>query len=390
MGGTLTANDDAEVSDARIDDDVHVPQDELDKFVSSSQNSIQLATSYVLECFGRSRRGAMVNRQINAWLAKHELEMFPDISSADYYGEVEIRRLSLSSEPKTPEEAGGPNEYSSDQASTGGWVLSALKSDADELDALQYGDSVNDAIELMQQRKRTKLPVFFSKSDRSTLIGTVTLSDLTFDKVSERTKLINVATTQVPVVGTNEKLFDWVPTILQHGFIYGKNPKDEIVQIYTTWDLATHLNSIAAMFLRANEIEELLRGVLADVPEHKLRAAINRGPLTDIFVDAEESIKLTAEEVRGDGSDDSERSYAHTLMFADYIKAAADETIWAEVFRGGRITDEDKPRCIRSLNDARLARNRVMHFNRSQIPEDMIPSFEALAAWLRQVVKSKS
>lgn len=385
----MTVNDDIGASDVRIDDDKQTHQDELDKFISSNHTHVQLATSYVLECFGRSRRGAIVNRRINEWLAEHELEMFPDISSADYYGEVEIRRLSLNVKPKPPEQTEASNEHTSDQAAVGGWVLSSLKSDADELDCLQYGDSVNDAIELMQQRNRTKLPLFFSKNNRSTLIGTVTLSDLTFDKVSDETKLINVATTQVPVVGTNEKLFDWVSTILQHGFIYGKNVKNEIVQIYTTWDLATHLNSIAAMFLRANEIEELLRGVLADVPEAKLRKAIEKGPLTDVYIDVDKNVKLTKEEVNAGGSDDSEKSYAHTLMFADYIKAAANETIWAEVFREGHITDEDKPRCIRSLNDARLARNRVMHFNRSEIPEDMIPSFEALAVWLRQILQSK-
>lgn len=386
----MTTNDEINTSDTPTDKDGQSGQDELHKFVSSDKPSVQLATSYVLECFGRSRRGAIVNRRINEWLAENQLEMFPDISSADYYGDVEIRRLSLDSEPQTPKPDESSNESAAEKSAVGGWVLSSLKSDADELDSLQYGDSVSDAIELMQQRNRTKLPLFFSKNDRSTLIGTVTISDLTFDKVSDQTKLINVATTQVPVVGTNEKLFDWVSTILQHGFIYGKNARNEIVQIYTTWDLATHLNSIAAMFLRANEIEELLRGVLADVPEAKLKKAIKKGPLTEVYIDTEQSITLTKEEVYASGPDDSEKSYAQKLVFADYIRAVADDTIWSEVFRAGRISDEDKPRCIRSLNDARLARNRVMHFNRSEIPEDMIPSFEALAVWLRQIMQSKS
>lgn len=386
----MTTNDEDNTSDTHADKDGQSRQNELGKFVSSNKNSAQFATSYVLECFGRSRRGAIVNRRINEWLAENQLEMFPDISSADYYGEVEIRRLSSDSEPQTPKPDESSNESASEKSTVGGWVLSSLKSDADELDSLQYGDSVSDAIELMQQRNRTKLPLFFSKNDRSTLIGTVTISDLTFDKVSDQTKLINVATTQVPVVGTNEKLFDWVSTILQHRFIYGKNARNEIVQIYTTWDLATHLNSIAAMFLRANEIEELLRGVLADVDEAKLKKAIKKGPLTEVYIDTEQSITLTKEEVNASGPDDSEKSYSQKLMFADYIKAVADDTIWSEVFRAGRISDEDKPRCIRSLNDARLARNRVMHFNRSEIPEDMIPSFEALAVWLRQIMQSKS
>ena len=396
----MTTNDENNTSETPTDEnntsetttvkDGQSRQNELDKFVLSDKKSKQFATSYVLECFGRSRRGAIVNRLINEWLEKNQLSMFPDISSADYYGEVEIRRLSLDSEPQTQKPDESSNESGSEKSAVGGWVLSSLKSDADELDSLQYGDSVSDAIELMQQRNRTKLPLFFSKNDRSTLIGTVTLSDLTFDKVSDQTKLINVATTQVPVVGTNEKLFDWVSTILQHGFIYGKNERNEIVQIYTTWDLATHLNSIAAMFLRANEIEELLRGFLADVSKEDLKDATRKIPLTEVYIDTKQSTKLTKEEVNASGSDDSEKSYSQQLVFADYIRALADDKIWSKVTGSGRISDEDKPRCIRSLNDARLARNRVMHFNRSEIPEDMIPSFEALAVWLRQIVQSKS
>ncbi|WP_297742353.1 CBS domain-containing protein [uncultured Tessaracoccus sp.] len=387
----MTTNDEINTSDTPTDKDGQSHQDKLDEFVSSNETSAQFPTSYVIECFGRSRRGAIVNRRINEWLAENQLEMFPDISSADYYGDVEIRRLYLDSEPQTPKPDESSNETASEKSAVGGWVLSSLKSDADELDSLEYGDSVSDAIELMQQRNRTKLPLFFSKNDRSTLIGTVTISDLTFDKVSDQTKLINLATTQVPVVGTNEKLFDWVSTILQHGFIYGKNARNEIVQIYTTWDLATHLNSIAAMFLRANEIEELLRGILADVEEAKLKNAIQaKGSLTEVYIDTEQSMTLTKEEVNPSGADDSEKSFSEKLTFADYIKAVADDTIWSEVFSADRISDEDKPRCIRSLNDARLARNRVMHFNRSEIPEDMIPSFEALAVWLRQIIQSKS
>lgn len=382
----------AEPDDSTFADDGTVAfEDDLDKFLTSDEDSARFLTSYVLQCFGRSRRGATVNRLINNWLTEHSLEMFPEIRSADYYGEVEIRRISVSED--TPADRGSRSapDTSPEDGTDAGWVLSSLKGDAEELDCLQYGDTTSDAIELMQQKNRTKLPVFFSKADRSTLIGTVTLADLSFDRATETTKLITLATTQVPVVGTNEKLFDWVATILQHGFIYGKDTKHRIVQIYTIFDLAFHLNAIAAMFLRANEIEELLREVLAEVPEETLRSAVKaRGSLEDVHVDVAKTTKLTKEEINPDGSNDSDQSFVNSLMFAHYIKAVADESIWNSVFRGDIISDDDKPRCIHSLNDARLARNNVMHFSRSQPPENLIPSFEALAVWLRQIVNART
>lgn len=363
--------------------------DALDRFVASGKQSAQFATSYVLRCFGRTRRGATVNGRIDEWLAANSLEMFPDIRSADYYGDVEIRRVEVGGNGPSSQPRRADAEAATDDAAEGGWVLSSLKDDAEELDFLVYGDSTSDAIELMQQRHRTKLPVFFSRTDKSTLIGTVTLADLTFDKATEHTKLITLATTQVPVVGTNEKLFDWVATILQHGFIYGKNTQGEIVQIYTVFDLASHLNAIAAMFLRANEIEELLREALAGVPAKTLKSAISVRSLTDLHIDVAKTTKLTREEIRPDGSNETDQAPVDGLVFSDYMKAVANETIWNDVFEGHVVSADDKPRCIRSLNDARIARNNVMHFSRAQLPENLIPSFEALAVWLRQVVSAR-
>lgn len=362
-------------------------EDELDAFANSIDESKRFRTTYVLKCFGRTRRGQVVNKLINDWLHENGLEMFPAIADADYYGEVIIHRRDASLNFSTNKDT-----LSSSTASTpaisgvNSWVLSSLKDDAEELDYLEYGATVEDAVELMKQKSRTKLPLFFSKEDKSGLIGTVTLAQLTYDQMGDNPKLVEKATVQVPVVGTNEKLFDWVPTILRHGFIYGKNQDDEIVQMYTTFDVATHLNAIAAMFLRANEIEELLREVLSQVPEEDLRNAREQTrSLRSIPLDTSETKFFAQEDLASGNSLDALHREVDSMMFSDYMKCIGDPQIWNEHFARTDIPGIDKETCMTSLNDARIARNTVMHFNRSDSLENLIPSFEALAVWLRKV-----
>lgn len=361
--------------------------DELDVFVNSDDSSRKFLTTYVLECFGRERRGAAVNRDINEWLVSNSLEMFPSIADADYYGEVLLQKISsdLQSSDADADSAGVVPQDAVISGSDG-WVLSSLKDDAEELDCLQHGASVEDAVILMKERNRTKLPLFFSKDDRSTLIGTVTLSELTFEQASKESKLIEKATVQVPVVGTDEKLFDWIPSILSHGFIYGKNRSGEIVQIYTIYDVATHLNTIAAMFLRANEIEELLRDILAKIPESELKRAKSKiGSLQKIPLDDEGKKFLMDKEISSNGDADASQRFVDSMMFADYMKCIGEPEIWQKYFVESQIPGSTKESCVRSLNDARLARNSVMHFNREESFSKLIPSFEALAVWLRKI-----
>ncbi|GAA3843838.1 hypothetical protein KACC15558_25760 [Brevibacterium ammoniilyticum] len=368
------------------------PGDELDEFLDSDDRSRKFLTTYVLECFGRERRGAAVNRHINEWLVTHSLEMFPSIADADYYGEVLVRKLSDESDAADE----GDKEQRTQRAEASlpgddGWVLSSLKDDAEELDFLQHGATVEDAVTLMKEKNRTKLPLFFSENDRSTLIGTVTLSSLTFEQTDATSKLVEKATVRVPVVGTDEKLFDWIPSILSHGFIYGKNQSGEIVQIYTIYDVATHLNTIAAMFLRANEIEELLRQILSRVPDPELkRARSNAKNLKSIPLDQEGKKFLADSDLSSSGEPDVVQRLVDSMMFADYMKCIGDREIWEKFFTSPQLMGASKESCIRSLNDARLARNSVMHFKRENSIEKLIPSFEALAVWLRKVAKHAS
>lgn len=359
--------------------------DELDIFAEdTTQSEITVSTQRLLECFGQQRRGSVVNRRVKKWLDKYDLTMVPEIENADYYGVVTITRTqSIVDSDELAELSSQTNIAGSTQS---GWFLSSLKADADPLDFLTYGDTVSDAIALMRERGRSKVPLFFNKDDHSTLIGTVLIHDLAFDQTSDKDRLVDKATTLVPVVNTNEKVFDWIPSIIQYGFIYGKNGDGQIVQIYTRSDVAAYLTSITELFLRINEIEELIRRALAEVPDETAREAVNSIPNLNQIPSEESGFVLQQADVNPDGSTQAER-YVDTLMFSQYMKCMANESIWRDYVSKAH-PDSDKlsrDKCIRSLNDARLARNNVMHFNGRVDAAGMIPQLECAAVWLRQL-----
>ena len=142
------------------------------------------------------------------------------------------------------------------------------------------------------------------------------------------------------------------------------------------------------MFLRANEIEDLLRNVLNQVPEADLRAAKKVGDLKKIPLD-EDQTKFFCDDEIGSGNTGEAPRLIDTMVFADYMRCIGDPKIWENHFASYNIVGMTKERCLRSLNDARLARNSVMHFNRSESPQNLIPSFEVLAVWLRKVAAQK-
>lgn len=159
------------------------------------------------------------------------------------------------------------------------------------------------------------------------------------------------------------------------------------MQIYTTFDVALHLNTIAAMFLRANEIEELLRAALAGIKSQEL-ASIRRNikQLTDIELDEASGKRFSPQEIVPSDSQESGQRLVDAMVFSDYMKCIDDPAVWETRFASVTAAGITKEQCLRSLNDARLARNKVMHFNRSDDLDNLIPSFEALAVWLRKVV----
>ncbi|MCC5673420.1 hypothetical protein JNE43_00995 [Kocuria rhizophila] len=245
--------------------------------------------------------------------------------------------------------------------------------------------SVDKAIAEMKQNGRTKMPLFFDVNNKKSLIGTVTAEKIAFSE-DDNPRIIDLIGPRVPVVRTDDPLFESVEAILEHGFVYGKDSDGEVVQIYTTADVATHLNSITQMYLRVDELEELIREVLMRLDEPEIDAALSRTKSLRAIKLNDLDEKLAKSDINSDDTENSSHR-AERLMFSDYMKVIGDEQVWSAFFGAGNL-DLDKKSCVMSLNDARKARNKVAHNNRSDI-DSTIAVVEAAKAWLNYVLERK-
>lgn len=337
-------------------------------FNLGDQRSKSVQTSQLVEAFGKKKRGTIINQTITKAFADEGLELNPSIDDADFYGTICIQPLG-----------------STEKNIGHGTSLSALKDDDAGLDLLEYGTSLEEAAEFMKETGRSKLPLFFDTSDPSTLIGTVKASELAQAlQQDSRPSLTSLAHTQVPSVSTSAKIQDWIPSILEHGFIYGHNGEGHIVQIYTAKDVAEYLNTLSKMFLRVYEVEGLVRKILSQIPEDVLDEATHEvKALTEIkkHNSAEPLFELRDIQNQANASE----ALVDRMTFAHYIKCFAGKNVWDEYFAGLPVSVAlDRDKCLRSLNDARIARNQVMHLNEKEM-RDLVPALEASAVWLRQV-----
>ncbi|MDP9832676.1 CBS domain-containing protein [Trueperella abortisuis] len=356
---------------------------EFDYNDDGSIRSIQISTQNLLKRKNKVRRGNITNKEIRDELTRTKWEIFPAIENANYYGDVRLSPISSGSEASHSGITNGNNAASHISSAVQGSVLSLLKADEpNDLDYLTYGMTPKEALSQMQSTGRSKMPLFFNEEDMSSMIGSVTVSDLAFGIAEGKRKLVEMAQTQVPVFPTESKLSDCIPSILQNGFIYGSDSNRQIVQIYTLADLAKHLHSTSEMFLRVQEIENLIRRILSQATEDQLKKAVASTPaLTEIKKSNNSAPLFTQEDISYGLSNESER-YVETLTFAGYMKCFSSEVVWDSCF--GNINGLDRDKCLSALNDARLARNKVMHISNDEIVETLTPSFECLAVWLRK------
>ena len=263
-------------------------------------------------------------------------------------------------------------------------MVSSLKDDDAELDRLHYGDKVEFAVNEMQRRGHSRMPLFFQKGDKTMLIGTVSVQDLLLAEEGT-TELVDLAQTTLPEIPTDDKLFDHIQTILEHGAAYGKDPSGEIVQIYTASDVANRLNTLAQMFLRVNEIEDLARQFLTGIDEQEVEAARNaHKSLKDIPLDLGGNKHLSQNDI---ATNETKGHPAESYMFSDYMKCIGNPGLWERHVQSTPFGEHlDKENCIRSFNGARIARNAVAHRADQETLSKLVPQLESLAVWMRKLV----
>lgn len=159
-----------------------------------------------------------------------------------------------------------------------------------------------------------------------------------------------------PECSANVSVFEAIDSIIQHGFTLVRG-KQGIQGIVTLADLATEFHGSLEPFILIGEIERHLRQLL----DRRLSLDILRGAR--------------------DPNDNREIVSAADLSFGQYRRLLERPDLWE--LCGLRV---DRTEFIRGLEQMRLVRNEIMHFQREGVSDQDLQNTREFAVFLREIV----
>lgn len=155
----------------------------------------------------------------------------------------------------------------------------------------------------------------------------------------------------VEVVSYDRDLFEVLPTLQQHEFVFVRDENKVIKGIVTTADVARRYGEMATPFFQLGELDQTLRWILSRI--------------LDIH---------TAERLCGRTITSFDQ-----LSMGDYRHVLENKEVWRRL--GWPL---DRSAFIARLEEIRLIRNKVMHFHPDPVPEDAVDKLQRFNGLLHQ------
>jgi hypothetical protein len=160
------------------------------------------------------------------------------------------------------------------------------------------------------------------------------------------------------IVDSNRTLFDAIPTIVEYGYVLVRDQRDRrIIGIVTASDLSLQFQSLAEPFLLLREIELHVRQLLGN----KLAQSD-----FDVFDQTQPSIHK-AQNVAD-------------LTFGQYVRLFQHPQIWSKL-----DLKIDSGVLIALLEDVRLIRNDVMHFDPDPMTSDELATLKRAVHFMQEL-----
>ncbi|MFI2563544.1 CBS domain-containing protein [Paenarthrobacter sp. NPDC018779] len=284
----------------------------------------RISTEHLIRLNGNSRRGKIVNQDINEKLKNRGLVCKPAVDNADYYGHVFI------SDPR--DELPEPETVAS-------LPISAFRGDWPTLISCGPEMSAKKTQTFMISDDLSQIPVL--SQDKKTLHGVVTWRSIAQYRGNlDDAKAKDVMGPRSHVASSSDDFLDLVDTIIAQEFVLYRAPDGCVDGIVTASDLAQAFNGTAGIYIQLQELESRIRILLDKSPIPQLRGYL-------------EPRRRDMSKFRG----------ATDMMFGEYLAALEDKNIW-----NATGIELDQGVCINLLKKVRDVRNGVMHF--SSGPDD--------------------
>jgi CBS domain-containing protein len=313
----------------------------------------------LLQWWGAERRGYLISQQINAELANHSLSTSPDFEAVGLDAVVELvgalGHTEIEPEPESPAPAvvSSPAHHSEEEdAPVLGLTVGNLRSALTGVVSVSPSATFEEAITEMAINGFSQLPVLAGTRN---LRGAVTWESIARARHVDPEAPFSKAIIPAHDVPYDEHLIDVLPLLADYNFVLVRDQTNTIAGIVTANDVAMEYGAMSTPFFLIGEFDQRLRRILAET-----------------FPIAHAVALCAPDGDRTIGSFDD-------LSIGDYQRILENEDSWKTL--GWPL---DRKVFVKRIDELRLIRNDLMHFNPDPIPDGAVQKIRHMIALLRE------
>jgi CBS domain-containing protein len=316
-----------------------------------------------LSWFNAKRRGNEIVRWIRSALEKAALTTEPDFESAFIDSEL-VFKLAETVDTKAPRPESSTIAGAADPAPSNAAIVHAQESDPTyRVSKLRAANTrpvsvapnatLVEAVTIMLTNDFSQLPVL---SNEHTVKGVITWQTIgTRLALGKSASLVKDLMDAPQEVRANSSIFQAIPVIAEHQYALVRGPDNKIAGILTSTDLNIQFQQLAEPFLQLGEIESQIRQLLTSkLSTDELQQARDPG-------DQKRIVKGVSD-----------------LSFGEYVRIVQNSPLWAKL----ALPIDQKIFCIK-LDEVRIIRNDVMHFDPDGIPSEDLEHLREFARFLQ-------
>jgi CBS domain-containing protein len=314
---------------------------------ADDQNPVEMSVRDLLARWDAKARGTRINQRIEADLANHGLATLPS-----------FRKVTLDA---------GIHLITASQGAEVGGNVSADADDGNELDVgLTVGNlpaalsgvmsvtptaTFDQAITAMVLNGYSQLAVL---SGSHTLRGAVTWQSIAYARHASPVASFADAIVPAREARYDQELIEILPDLETWDFIFVRDEKNAVAGIVTTADVVGAYRELATPFFLIGELDQVLRQLITR--------------------------KFTLDEVTSLCDQDGSKAIQSfdDLEMGDYQRVLENPDRWKQL--GWPL---DRAAFIKRLDELRLVRNNVMHFNPEPVPPDAVEKLRYILKLLR-------
>ncbi|MEH2587403.1 CBS domain-containing protein [Bradyrhizobium sp. AZCC 1721] len=341
---------------------------EIEEKLRRGESPNPVSVRSFLAWFGAQRRSYWNVWSIRKALEKAKLLTSPDFESAYVDSEIRFELLDDQEAVSEVDELMKAERSSASEVVTS--ILPAVAADPtyriSKLAAannkplsVNPNASLKEAITLMMANDFSQLPVMTNERDTK---GTISwLSIGTRSVLGNSRTFVREAMDVHHEIRADASMFQAIPTIVQHGYVLVRGSDNKITGIVTASDLSLQFQQVAEPFLLLSEIENHVRSLLS-----------GKFSKADLVA------------VRDPSDSGREIDDVSDLTFGEYLRLLENEQRWEKL--GLNL---DRKTFCNHLDQVRVIRNDVMHFDPDGVPQSDLEKLRDCAKFLQtlQIIK---